>query len=120
MKYTINFDGMFASFATIHSGDRESNESVVLPQNVMGHFQKVKAHSSVYILDRGQNSAEAFKAMKSDEGLLFVGRLTGKRKLLVVEDLKKESDVFTDGELLEDKRVKLYKREEKLNKEERQ
>ena len=31
MKYTINFDGMFASFATIHSGDRESNESVVLP-----------------------------------------------------------------------------------------
>ena len=117
MKYTINFDGMFASFATIHSGDRESSESVVLPQNVMGHFQKVKDHSSVYILDRGQNSAEAFKAMKSDEGLLFVGRLTEKRKLLVVEDLKKESDVFTDGELLEDKLVKLYKREEKLNKE---
>ena len=117
MKYTINFDGMFASFATIHSGDRESNESVVLPQNVMGHFQKVKDHSSVYILDRGQNSAEAFKAMKSHEGLLFVGRLTEKRKLLVVEDLKKESDVFTDGELLEDKLVKLYKRDEKLNKE---
>ena len=117
MKYTINFDGMFASFATIHSGDRESSESVVLPQNVMGHFQKVKDHSSVYILDRGQNSAEAFKAMKSHEGLLFVGRLTEKRKLLVVEDLKKESDVFTDGELLEDKLVKLYKRDEKLNKE---
>ena len=53
-------------------------------------------------------------------GLLFVGRLTEKRKLLVVEDLKKESDVFTDGELLEDKRVKLYKRDEKLNKEGRQ
>ena len=76
MKYTINFDGMFASFATIHSGDRESNESVVLPQNVMGHFQKVKDHSSVYILDRGQNSAEAFKAMKSHEGLLFVSTLS--------------------------------------------
>ena len=55
--------------------------------------------------------------MKSHEGLLFVGRLTEKRKLLVVEDLKKESDVFTDGDLLEDKLVKLYKRDEKLNKE---
>lgn len=101
MKYTINFDGMFASFVTTH-------------------FQKVKDHSFVYILDRGQNSAEAFKVMKSHEGLLFVGRFTEKYKLLVVEDLKKESDVFTDGELLEDKLVKLYKRDEKLNKEERQ
>ena len=108
---------MFASFATIHSGDRENNESVVLPQNIMGHLQKVKAHSSVYILDRGQNSAEAFRTMKSQDGLFFVGRLTDKRKMLVVEDLKKESDVFTDGELLEDKLVKLYKRDEKLNKE---
>lgn len=114
LKYTLNFDGMFASCATIHSNPSAMNEAVALPENVLAHFQKVKDHSSVYILDRGQNSAPAFKEMTSHEGLWFVGRLSNNRKLFEVGDYTKEEEIFDQGELLEDKLVKLYQRYDTL------
>lgn len=116
MKYTINFDGMFASHATLHGESSAANESLTLPENVISHFQKVQHHSSVYIFDRGQRSTAAFKAMNSHEGLLFVGRLSLSRKHLVVERINKDEVSSSGGNLLDDKLVKLYKRVEYKNK----
>lgn len=116
LKYTLNFDGMFASCATVHTEPSSMNEAVALPENVMSHFQKIKDHSCVYILERGQNSAEAFKDMNSHDGLRFVGRLTENRKLHEVKDIKDPAEAFEYGELLEDRLVKLYKRIERINK----
>lgn len=110
LKYTLNFDGMFASCASVHTEPSSMNEAVALAENVMSHFQKIKDHSCVYILDRGQNSAEAFKDMNSHDGLRFVGRLTENRKLHEVKDIKDPAEAFEYGELLEDRLVKLYKR----------
>lgn len=118
MKYTINFNGMFASFGSVHSQEAYASEALALPENVISHFKKVEDHSSVYILDRGQSSAEAFKQMKQQPGLRFVGRLLENRKLYLVKNLrdKDEDAVFEYGDLLEDKLVKLYKKEKTITK----
>jgi IS4 transposase len=63
----------------------------------------------VYIFDRGQNSADAFKEMKSEEGLLFIGRLNENRKLKQIKLLDIANVNFTQGELQKDGIYKLYK-----------
>lgn len=111
IKYTINYDGMFPSYCSLHTQGSE-NEAKALPQNILNHFKKTPNHSSVYIIDRGQNSAEAFKAMKQEDGLLFVGRMLTTRKLKILEDLKQEGVSFAHGTLLDDKKVNIYKYQE--------
>ena len=109
LKYTINFDGMFGSFAKVHNQARYSSECIALPENVIKHFKKPKDHSSVYIFDRGQCSATAFKSMKEEDGLLFVGRLLENRKLKLIEENLIEGVKFNQGVLLRDSLVQLYK-----------
>ena len=111
IKYTINYDGMFPSFCSLHTQSSE-NESKALPENILNHFKKIPNHSSVYIIDRGQNSAEAFKAINREEGLLFVGRMLTNRKIRILEDLLNEEEPFNHGSLLEDKKVNIYKYQE--------
>ena len=114
IKYTINYDGMFPFFCCLHTQSSE-NESKALPENILKHFKKIPNHSSVYIIDRGQNSAEAFKTMKQEEGLLFVGRMLANRKLYVLEDIKDKELPFKHGSLLEDKKVNIYKYQETVS-----
>jgi hypothetical protein len=120
LKYTINFDGMFASLGTMHTEERYASESLALPENVMNHFKKEKGHSSVYVFDRGQFAAEAFKEMKSASGLMFVGRLLENRKVKKIKDLKEEDsgqpENFEYGELLQDSLGQLYKTVEVIGK----
>ncbi|WP_455590500.1 IS4 family transposase [Bacteroides sp.] len=116
MKYTINYDGFFPSFCSVHSAEKYANESLALPVNVLDHFKKTPDHSTVYVFDRGQSSAESFKEMSKQNDLRFVGHLIENRKLDFVEDLKDEEVEFAYGELLEDKLVRLYKRQEVLSK----
>jgi hypothetical protein len=120
LKYTINFDGMFASLGALHTEERYASESLALPENVKNHFKKEKGHSSVYIFDRGQFSAEAFKDMKSTSGLLFVGRLLENRKVKKIKDLQDEDSVksekFEYGKLSNDSLVQLYKTVEVIGK----
>jgi hypothetical protein len=111
LKYTINFDGMFATLGSIHHQECYASEALALPENVMNHFRKEKNHACVYILDRGQTSIEAYKKMKSEEGLLFVGRLIENRQIRLVKELPVEGVDFKYGELVQDAIVQLYKRE---------
>ncbi|MDH6359292.1 IS4 family transposase [Parabacteroides sp. PF5-9] len=111
IKYTINFDGTFGSFALMHDQPRYTSEVLALPENVMGHFKKEPNHATVYLFDRGQCSAEAFKEMKETENLLFVSRLMDNRKLKYVKENSIDQDSFDSGVLHEDAIIKLYKKE---------
>ena len=108
LKYTINYDGMYTSFANPHDESKYASESVALPENVIEHFKKSKDHATVYLFDRGQSSAQAFGEMQSNEGLLFVGRLVENRKLYVVKELDLTFKNFGCGILKQDTLVQLY------------
>ena len=110
LKYTINYDGMFGSFLNVHKESSYMSECKAIPENVMEHFKKEQDHSSVYIFDRGQTSADAFKNMNSQKGLLFIGRLNENRKLKQVKSFDIEHADFTQGKLLDDGLYQLYKR----------
>ena len=116
LKYTLNYDGMFGSFSKVHKEERYACESKALPENVMGHFKKEKDHATVYLFDRGQSSTQAFADMKSEEGLLFVGRLQENRKRKHVKSFDVSSVDFSQGELLEDGLYQLYKTEKRISK----
>jgi len=116
LKYTMNYDGMFGSFAKPHKEKTYSNECKALSENVMGHFKKEKDHSSVYLFDRGQASTDAFREMKSEEGLLFIGRLQENRKLKHIKSFDIHPVDFTQGEVLEDGLFQLYKKVTKISK----
>ena len=116
LKYTMNYDGMFGSFAKPHKEKTYSNECKALSENVMGHFKKAKDHSSVYLFDRGQASTDAFREMKSEEGLLFIGRLQENRKLKQIKSFDIEHVDFTQGELMKDGLFQLYKKVTKISK----
>jgi hypothetical protein len=115
IKYTINFDGMFASFSSVHSDERYANESLALPENVLSHFKKEKHHSHVYLFDRGLASGEKLNQFSEEEGLFFVGRLLENRKLVIVEKRDCQVADFKHGELLQDDLVHIYGSKEKLN-----
>lgn len=110
IKYTLNFDGMFATFSSIHDKEAYNSETLALPENVMSHFKKTPNHADVYIFDRGQSSAEAFKEMSNTPGLHFVGRLQDNRKLKSIRELPLRKEEFKSGILEKDMIVKLYKK----------
>jgi hypothetical protein len=116
LKYTMNYDGMFGCFCQVHKDKSYANENKALPKNVMGHFKKEKNHATVYIFDRGLARADSFKAMKSEENLLFVGRLNENRKLKQVDLFDTANVKFTQGELQGDGLYQLYKKVTKISK----
>ena len=115
IKYTMNFNGMFASFCQVHTQEAYANESLALPENVLGHFKQEKHHSSVYIFDRGQASGERFTEFKQEDGLLFVGRLADNRKLEFVQEIVLEKKDFKYGTLIKDQKVRIYGSKEVVN-----
>jgi len=115
LKYTMNYDGMFGSFSKVHMEESYASESKALPENVIEHFKKEKDHSSIYLFDRGQVSTDAFKNMKSEEGLFFIGRLLENRKLKSIKSYNIENVDFMQGELLGDGLYQLYKRITKVS-----
>jgi hypothetical protein len=108
IKFTMNYDGMYSTFAQVHTEKKYANESLALPQNVMGHIKKSWDHANVYVIDRGQTSTEAFRQMDSEEDLWFVGRLMENRKLHTVREFDLTFKRFRDGRLLQDAIVQLY------------
>jgi len=82
----------------------------------MSHFKKEKDHACVYLFDRGQSSAEAFKGMSQTKGLMFVGRLLDNRRLECIRELDLENDLFAGGTLHKDNIVKIYKKVTYVNK----
>lgn len=116
VKYTVNFDGMYGTCANVHTESQYQNESIALPENVLGHFKKTQDHAVVYLFDRGQSSADAFSEMKAQKGLKFVGRLLENRRLNIVKELDCSYKKFSYGELKQDCLAQLYKRVEKEGK----
>lgn len=113
IKYTINFDGMFASCANVFKEEKYACESLAIPENVVGHFKKEKDHALVYLFDRGMSSSQKMGHFLEEEGLYFVGRLLENRKLKFQEDLlEKEKthgkELFAYGQLLQDSLVQIY------------
>ena len=107
-KSTINFDGTFGSLTEVHKETNYSSECIALPENVVKHFKKLKNHSSVYLINREQCSADAFQPMKNEDELLFIGRLLENRKLKLIKENSIESEKFNQGILLKDFLVQLY------------
>lgn len=116
LKYTLNFDGMYGCFANVYDQEIYASECLTLPENVMSHFKKEKDHACVYLFDRGQSSAEAFKGMSQTKGLMFVGRLLDNRRLKCIRELDPEIDSFAAGKLHRDSVVKIYKKVTYVNK----
>jgi hypothetical protein len=115
IKYTMNFNGMFASFCQVHTQEAYANESLALPENILGHFKQEKQHSSVYVFDRGQASGERFADFKQEDGLLFIGRLADNRKLEFVQEMVFEDKNFTSGTLIKDQKVRIYGSKKAIN-----
>jgi hypothetical protein len=111
IKYTLNFDGMFASFGNVFSQEQYASESLAMPQTIQGHFKKMKDHASVYLFDRGLSSAEKPGELSAQEELLFVGRLVENRKLKFIKDLPNAQEPFSHGELIQDSLVHIYGKE---------
>ena len=111
VKFTINFDGMYASIGKVHKEEKYASEALALPENVIEHFEQHKGEYQVYLIDRGQSSAEAFVKMKSHNGLLFVGRLLKNRKLEIIRKIDYPFRIFEQGTLILDALVQLYKTE---------
>ncbi|MDD2475571.1 MAG: hypothetical protein PHI32_06640 [Dysgonamonadaceae bacterium] len=115
LKYTIAFDGMFASFPQIHSQEKYANESLAIPENVINHCKQTKDHAKVYLFDRGVVSGCKFVEMKNTDNLLFIGRLVENRKLKIVEERSLEEVDFSCGDLLRDDLVQIYGSSNTLN-----
>lgn len=115
IKYTIAFDGMFASFSQIHSQEKYANESLAIPENVINHCKQTKDHAKVYLFDRGVASGRKFVEMKKTDNLLFIGRLLENRKLKIVEERSLEGIDFSYGDLLRDDLVQIYGTSSKIN-----
>lgn len=115
IKYTMNFDGMFASFSQVHTQEAYANESLALPENVLGHFKQEKHHATVYVFDRGQASGERFTEFNQQDGLLFVGRLADNRRLKFVQEMVFENNDFQYGTLIQDQKVQIYGSKEVIN-----
>jgi transposase len=111
LKYTINYDGMYGSFARVHKEGKYASETLALPENVREHFKHHPDQSTVYLFDRGQSSADAFSGMKSQSGLLFIGRLLENRKLHIVREFDCTFKHFAQGTLKQDALVKIYRTE---------
>jgi len=116
IKYTLDFDGLFASFPSMHKEKEYNVESLALSENVLNHFKKVKDHSMVYVFDRGMLSAPVFQEMKQEEGLLFVGRLSENRKLKEIKIFEIKPEEFSQGTLLSDGLYQLYQRYDTVSK----
>ena len=115
LKYTMNFNGMFASFSQIHTEKKYNNESLAIPENIINHCKQEKDHAKVYLFDRGVSSAYKFAEMKNTENLLFIGRLLESRKQSIIEEKSLEGVDFEHGELLRDDLVKIYASPRKVN-----
>lgn len=119
IKYTFNFDGMFASLGNMYTQKEYASEAYPLSHNILEHYQTVLKYckkeveqARVYLFDRGQNSTDAFKELKQKTGLLFVGRMLENRKLKILEEFPLQKESFTHGELMQDALVQIYKKEE--------
>lgn len=111
LKYTVTCDGMYGSCAQTHTEEKYASESLSLPENVLEHFKKTEDRVSVYLFDRGQPSTAKFVEMKSQNGLLFAGRLLESRELHIVREFDLTFKRFAHGELKMDASVQLYKKE---------
>lgn len=116
LKYTLNYDGMFSSFGEVHKESHYGDECQSLSENVIKHFKKDQNHSLVYLFDRGQCSANAFKEINNHVGLQFVGRLVENRKLNILEEKDIEDVEFNQGVLLKDYLAQLYRSDKKSHK----
>lgn len=115
LKYTFNFDGMFATFSNVFKEEEYASESLAIPENIQGHLKKEKGHASVYLFDRGLSSAKRLGDLSTRQGLHFVGRLVENRKLDFIKELPASKKPFTHGELRQDALVHLYGTENKVS-----
>lgn len=109
VKYSIAFDGVLPSQASVFTQPSYSSEDIALPQVVMEHVKKQTDHQNLYILDRGLQSTRTMKAFTTDK-VTFVCRAKENRKFVLLESLMTEGQHTDVGEseLISDSRVQLY------------
>lgn len=109
VKYSIAFDGVLPSHASVFTHPSYGSEDIALPEVVIEHVKKETGHQNIYILDRGLQSTRTMKAFSTDK-VTFVCRAKENRKFVMLESLITEGQDtdLGESELISDSRVQLY------------
>lgn len=109
VKYSIAFDGVLPSHASVFTHPSYGSEDIALPEIVMEHVKKETGHQNIYILDRGLQSTRTMKSFSTDK-VTFVCRAKENRKFVLLESLITEGQDtdLGESELISDSRVQLY------------
>lgn len=109
IKYSVSFDGILPAGAEIFNTQSYCTEENALPEAVLKQVKKDTEHRSIYIIDRGVQSARTMKEF-SQKDVKFVIRARENRKHEEIESLIKENQDLDIGDnlLIKDSIVNLY------------
>lgn len=109
IKYSVSFDGFFPAGVEIFNIHSYVTEENALPEAVLKQVKKDTEHRSIYIIDRGVQSARAMKE-SSQKDVKFVIRARENRKHVEIESLIKENQDLDIGDnlLIKDSIINLY------------
>lgn len=109
LKYSVYFDGTLPAGAEIFTTQSYSSEENALPEAVLKQVKKNTVHRSIYIINRGVQSARTMKEF-SQKDVKFVIRARENRKHVEIESLIEENQDLDIGDnlLIKDSIVNLY------------
>lgn len=109
IKYSVSFDGIFPIGVEIFNIQSYVTEENALPEAVLKQVKKDTEHRSIYIIDRGVQSARTMKEF-SQKDVKFVIRARENRKHVEIESLIKENQDLDIGDnwLIKDSIINLY------------
>jgi transposase len=109
IKYSVSFDGIFPAGVEIFNKQSYVTEENALPEAVLKQVKKDTEHRSIYIIDRGVQSARTMKEF-SQKDVKFVIRARENRKHVEIESLIKENQDLDIGDnlLIKDSIINLY------------
>jgi transposase len=117
VKFSFSFDGNLPSGVEIFTGQKYSSEETALPEAILKHVKREEHHGSIYLTDRGLQSAGVMKDF-DEKSVKFIIRSKENRKFEEAESFldEKKSQKWDDYEVVKDSKVKLYTRKPIQNK----
>lgn len=109
IKYSVSFDGILPAGVEIFNTQSYVTEENALPEAILKQVKKDTEHRSIYIIDRGLQSARTMKEF-SQKDVKFVIRARENRKHVEIESLIKENQDLDIGDnlLIKDSIINLY------------
>lgn len=109
IKYSVSFDGILPANVEIFNTQSYVTEENALPEAVLKQIKKDTERRSIYIIDRGVQSARTMNEF-SQKDVKFVIRAKENRKHVEIESLIKENQDLDIGDnlLIKDSIINLY------------